>query len=168
MFRPIKEFAGTVSDFKVAPLGNSYVAYVGYPVAAGGTGHNKAVVTGASLSTTPLLGVTVAILGTRGNVLELDHVTAGSANETAATQLYFAQYIPSYLPIEYSVDLTAKSGTTTGSDGMCYFNTSATEGKLDETSVAFIAGTQGVFWSFGPDPMDSTGLTVIGHISRHT
>ena len=165
MFKP-RKITITETDYKLIRLGNSYAAKAGYPVAAGGTGHNKAVITGASLSTTPLLGVIASIAGAKGNVLELDGVTAGSGNET--TPVYYAYIIPSYLPIEYYIDLDAVAGTTTGSDGMCYLNTSATEGKLTESSVAFIAGTQGVVWSWGPDTTyDPTSFTVVGVISRH-
>jgi len=165
MFKPRKTTISEL-DLKLVRLGNSYAAKAGYPVAAGGTGHNKACVTGASLSTTPLLGVIASIIGSKGTVLELDGVTAGAANET--TPVYYAYIIPSYLPVEYYIDLDAVSGTTTGSDGMCWLNTSATEGKLTESSVAFIAGTQGVVWSWGPDTnYDPTGFTIVGVISRH-
>lgn len=159
-FFPLKSIP--IGDFKVAVMGNSQTLHVGDAIIAGGTGHNKAALTAANITTTPILGIVVAIVGLNGNVLELQSVTTGSGNET--TPVHYVQYIPtSVKQMEYAATLSAAAGTTTGSDGMCFFNMSASDaGKLDETSVAFIQGTAGQFWSFGPDSTDNTNLTVIG------
>ncbi len=150
-----------IADFKVAVMGNSQTLHVGDAIIAGGSAHNQAALTGASITTTPILGVVVAIVGLNGNVLELQSVTTGSGNET--TPVHFVQYIPTSVgQLEYVATLSAKAGTTTGSDGMCFLNMSSDASKLDETSVAFIQGTAGQFWSFGLNPVDNTNLTVIG------
>lgn len=158
-FFPLKSVP--IADFKVAKIGASQTMAVGDAIIAGGTGHNQAVLTGASITTTPILGIIVAIVGLNGNVLELQSVTTGSGNET--TPVHFVQYIPtSVKQMEYAATLSAVAGTTTGSDGMGYFNMYSTAGKLDEASIAFIQGTAGQFWSFGLDVTDNTNFTVIG------
>lgn len=149
-----------IGNFKVAVIGNSQTIAVGDAIIAGGTGHNKAVLTGASITTTPILGVVVSIVGLNGNVLELQSVTTGSANET--TPVHYAQYIPTIENMEYAATLSAVAGTTTGSDGMGFFNMASVAGKLDETSIAFIQGTAGQFFSYGLDSTDNTNFTVIG------
>ena len=164
-FTPYKK---TPDDFDLMlfPLGASLTCYVGDVLAIGGTGHNKALVTGVSLSTTPVYGVLMGIRGAEGQVLELDSVTTGAGNET--TTVYYGLVCPAYLPIKWTATLSATAGTTTGSDGACFFATGSTHGQLDETSVAFIAGTKKVFWSDGLDTRDTTNKTVIGYFAITT
>jgi hypothetical protein len=96
-------------------------------------------------------------------------VATGSTNET--TPVYYIQFIPLSTPgLLFRATLDAVAGTTTGSDGMGWFDISTTStksGYLSEASIAFMAGTAGQFWSWGLDPTDSTNFTVIGSFAKN-
>lgn len=152
-FRPLR--AIPITEFKSAVIANSQTLAVGDAIIPAATGHNK-FVTGANNSTGPVLGVVVAILGLNGLVTELQSIAAGASNETNKT--YSVQYIPTAITnLEYEAQLDAAAGTTSNSDGLCWFNMSTSlNGKLQESSIALFSGTQGQFWSFGPTPEDNT------------
>lgn len=162
-FTALKIFPDT--DFEVRVIANSQLVTVGDALIPGATGHNKAVL-GATNTTGMIIGVCVAIVGFNGNILELNSVTTGSANET--TPVHYAQFIPLSTPgLKFSATLSQAAGTTTNSDGMGSFNMSASvSGKLDETSIALFSSTEKQFFSYGLDSSDTAKLTVIGSFAK--
>lgn len=159
-FRPIKKTDEL--DYKSAVLGNSATLAVGDAVIPGATTHAPFLVkaqnaTDTSQYTGIVLGVITGIFN-NGKPSEKKSVTTASDNET--TGLYSAEYIPTYIPIEYVADMSADLGTTTGSGtylAMFYLGYNATghhntafpdQAQLDESSVAVFT-TQLHFFSYG-------------------
>ena len=162
-FRALKQVQ--YNDLKTAIIGNSQTITVGDAIVPGATGHAKAAITGASVSTR-VLGVVVAIVGKGGTVLELNSVTTGSGNES--TPVHYVQYIPSSLDMEYEADMSAAIGTTTDSDGNgVSFNIGSTAALLDETSVALGSATTKQFVSYGQsDVIGAPTTRIVGHWSK--
>lgn len=165
MFVPYKGFPDDAADFEVRVIANSSLVTVGDALIPGATGHNKAVLGGANTAGM-LVGVLVAILNSTYGVTELNSVTTGSTNET--TPVYYAQFIPLSTPsLKFRATLSQAAGTTTNSGGLGSFNLSSSlSGTLDETSIALFSATEKQFWSWGIDPTDPTGLTVIGSFNN--
>lgn len=164
-FIPLKDF--DVEDTKLAIIANSAALQVGDAVIPGATAHTKAV-TGAAGTTGMIIGVVVAIEGAPGQHLpELNSVTAGSGNETAASP-YYARIIVLTTPgIQFSAQLSNTAGTTTNSDGVGSFNMHSTNsGQLDETSIALFSATEKQFFSLGLDPTDNSNQTVLGSFAK--
>lgn len=156
-FIPRKEVPS--KDLKTAIIANSEAIAIGDAIIPDGT--VKSTVKGAKNTTGIILGVVFSILGTDGKVLEKNTVTVGADNATVAK--ISVKYIPAYLPIEYTADISQAAGTTTASDLMGQFNLSASvNGTLDETSVG-VFSTQKQFFSFGVTPESTT--KVIGKFS---
>lgn len=153
-FTPLKKVEE--QDLKVRVIANSQTVKVGDSLIVDGT--NKNAVLGAANTTGIIVGVCVAIKQLNGNsITEKTSITVGSSNET--TTQYAAQFIPAYIPIEYSADLSAASGTTTGSDKMGQFNLSTSDSAvLDETSVG-VFSTQKQFFSYGVTPYSTSVVT---------
>jgi len=141
-------------DLKEYVITNSSTVAIGDALIVDGT--NKLSVKGAANTTGIIIGVCVALRSSNA-VLEKNSVTVASDNETVAQ--IKAVFIPAYLPIEYTADLSAAAGTTTGSDKMGQFNLSTSlSGTLDETSVG-VFSTQKQFFSFGPTSYSTTKVT---------
>lgn len=147
-------------DLKTAIIANSQTIAIGDTVIPGATTHAGAV-TGAANTTAGILGVVISIMGANGQVLEKSSVTVASNNETVG--IISVQYIPTYISMEYTADLTAVSGTTTGSTlpGMFTVDTS-TNGKLLESSYT-VYSTVKQFFSYGFNPLNSS--QVFGHFT---
>src|SRR4051812_8330914 len=116
-FIPLREIP--TKNLRRSIIGNSITSFaVGWAIQPGATTHNKFVV-GAGTSN-PVLGVVLSIEGKGGQVLEKTSVTTTSTNETVAGVQ--AVWVPSNLPVDYVADMSAATGTTTDSGGMCFFN----------------------------------------------
>jgi len=162
-FTPYKIFP--LEDMKVAVISLSSTVKVGDALIPGATGHNKSLKSAVN-TTGMIVGVAVAIVGAKGNVLELNSVTTASTNESSP--VYYVQYIPLGTPgLQFKATLSAAAGTTTDSDGIGSFNLSSTDGAiLDETSIALFSATEKQFFSFGLDDTDNTNKTVIGVFAK--
>ncbi len=157
-FKPLRRPVET--ELKKATIGNSITVAIGDVVQPGATTHAGVVVQG---TTGLLLGVVVGI-EQNGKVSELNSVATASDNET--TNKYVAVYIPSYISMEYEMDLSAASGTTTGSGLMGFFNivSATTGGTIDETSYVVFSGTAGQVFSYGVQSYSTTKIR--GHIYK--
>lgn len=145
-------------DLKTAIIANSQTIAIGDAVIPAGT-TSAAFVTGGLNTTAGILGVVISIMGANGQVLEKSSVTAASNNQTVG--MVAVQFIPTYIAMEYQADLTAASGTTTGSNLMGMFTVdSATNGKLLESSYT-VFSTVKQFFSYGPNPLNAS--QVFGH-----
>jgi hypothetical protein len=129
---------------KKAVIANSQAITIGDAIQPAATSHNQ-YVTPATTSGL-ILGVVVGIEKVNGTVPnELSTVTVGSGNET--TQVYQALYIPSYLPMEYVVDLSA---VPTGDNLAMCFLALATAATADAASSSnLFGGTANQLWSYG-------------------
>lgn len=145
---------------------STYTLAPGTALQPGATGHTKFVT--QATSSNPILGIVLGIEFLNG-ISELNSVIGVNAASTVAgtnikasvyndnetTGYYRVIYIPSNIPVDYTADLSANSGTTTDSAGNGFFNliaatTGATGGAtLDETSITLFGGTAGQFWSYG-------------------
>lgn len=151
-----------VLDYKNAVIANSVTLAVGDAVIPGATTQAPFLVPGQNATNTSqytgiILGVISGINNT-GKPSEKNSVTTASDNQT--TGLYSAEYLPTYIPMQYVVDMSADLGTTTGSDtymAMFYVGYNSTghhntayndAGQLDESSVAVFT-TQLHFFSYG-------------------
>lgn len=170
----------TDAEIRRATLANAvgsstYVVSIGSALQPGATGHNSYVTVAASSS--PILGVVTGIV-LNGKVCELNSCTGvnsaltgtpstgpGTDNETY--NVWAVDYIPSWIPMEYTATLSAAAGTTTNSGGFGYFNLvgAGNSTTLDETSVLlFTNPTTGQFWSRGVTSYSTT--TVVGHFFK--
>jgi hypothetical protein len=157
-FKPLRR--PTDAELKKATIGNSITMAIGDAVQPGATTSAGVVVQG---TTGLLLGVVIGI-EQNGKISELNSVTTASDNQT--TNKYVAVYIPSWVPMEYEVDIDAAAGTTTGSNLMGFFDiVSATSGgNLDESTYVVFSGTAGQFLSYGVQSYSTT--KVRGHIYK--
>jgi len=162
-FRPLRQVS--YNQIKTAVIGNSQTITIGDAVVPGATGHAKAAITAASVSTR-ILGVVIAIVKQDGTVLELSSKTVASDNETNAK--ISVQFIPSSVDMEYEADMSAAIGTTTDSDGVgVSFNMGATAALLDETSVALASATTKQFVSYGQsDVIGAANTKIVGHWAK--
>jgi hypothetical protein len=148
---------------------NAYVISIGDAIQPGATGHAK-FATGAA-STGLILGIVVGLVY-NSKVTEITSLTgvntaSTAAGATPATTLYndnettgywSVQYIPSYIPMEYTADVDAVLDTTTDSGGKVFLgldgvsSTAGAAGTLLESSVALFGGTAAQFMSFGVAP----------------
>ena len=174
-----------LSDMKNAVLANAvgtgaYVIAVGDALQPGATSHNS-YVTGATTSGS-ILGVVTAIR-LNGKIAEVDYCTGVNAAKTGTPstgpgtdnetyKVWSVDYIPAYIPVEYTADLDAKAGTTTNSDGFGYFTlkgvstTKGDAGKLTESSITLfgsVSSTTSQFTSYGVSVESST--KVVGKIN---
>lgn len=157
MIKPLKR--PSTQDLKSAIIANSAALTLGDYIVPG-TSTSSEFVSEATNSSALLLGVILGFEGKGGTVLELDALTVASNNQTVAQSQ--AVYLPSYIPMEFSADLNAAAGTTSGSDGIGFFTiASGLGGTLDESSWVAFSGTASHFVSFGPDPLNSS--KVFGH-----
>ncbi len=160
-FRALKEVPS--HDLKRAVIGNSITSFAaGWAIQPGATTHNTAVVGAANSGL--VLGVCLAIEGNAGQVLELNSKTTASNNETVVG--IKAVYLPSYIPMEYEVEMDDVAGTTTDSGGLAFFNlVSGNPALIDESTITLFGGTAGQFWSFGTLPYKyvSTRSVISGH-----
>lgn len=147
-------------ELKKATIGNSITVAIGDVIQPGATTSAGVVVQG---TTGLLLGVVIGI-EQNGKISELNSVTTASDNQT--TNKFVAVYIPTWITMEYEVDLSAVAGTTTGSNLMGFFNivSGTTGGNLDETSYVVFSGTAGQFFSYGVQSFSTT--KVRGHIYK--
>lgn len=103
-----------------------------------------------------ILGVVVGFTNARGEVLGNGDV---SSQATGTGQGYYAQYVPADSDLDFVFDLSAVSGTTTGSNlPLVYFNL-ASASELSESSVTNY-GTVGQVLSLGvraDNPSQITG-----------
>ncbi len=154
-FVPVRRPMDT--ELKNAVIANSITLAIGDAVVPGATTHAGAVTLAGA--TGLILGVVFEILQL-GRFCELSSVTTASDNET--TKKYSARYIPTFISLEYTADLSAAAGTTTSSNLLGFFNlTGATSpSTLDETSYTAF-GTAGQFWSNGVTSYLNTKVT--GH-----
>lgn len=160
-FKPLSK----VSEYDLERylIANSEAIAVGDTVIGNATAANSTSVKGAKNTTGDILGVVVSIIGDKGKVLEKDSITVASDNETNAKVA--VNIIPARLPVKYEVDLSAASGTTTGSAGIGMFNLSATlNGTLNEGSYVVQTGTAAQFLSLGAAPDNSS--KVRGYIRK--
>lgn len=156
-------------DYKSGAIANSVQLTVGDAIMPGATTH-AAFLTSAINSTSQYTGIftgVVAGIFSNGKPAEVNTVTVGSDNET--TLKYSVEYVPTYIDIEWVVDMSGDLTTTTSSDlmGMFYlaYNTaghfSATyglTGQLDETSYAAFT-TQLHFFSYGAYKLGNINAT---------
>lgn len=150
-------------DLKTAIIANSQTIAIGDAVIPAAT-TSAGFVTGAANTTAGVLGVVISIMGANGQVLEKSTVTVASNNQTVG--FIAVQYIPTYVSMEFTVDLSAVSGTTTGSNLVGMFNLSASvNGQLNEASYT-VYSTKGQFLSYGVNPLNAS--QVIGHWSPLT
>lgn len=157
MIKPLKR--PSTQDLKAAIIANSQALTAGDYLVPG-TGASSAFISEATNSSALLLGVLLSFEGKGGNVLEVDALTVASDNQTVAQSQ--GVYLPSYIPMEFSADLNAASGTTTGSGGIGFFTiASGLGGTLNESSWVAFSGTASHFVSFGADPLNSS--KVFGH-----
>ena len=147
-------------DLKTAVIANSQTIAIGDAIINAATS-SAGFVTGATNTTAGIVGVVVSIVGINGKVLEVSSYAAASNNQTVG--MVSVQYIPTYVPMEYLVDLTAAAGTTNYSKlpGMFTIDTS-TNGKLLESSWAVFT-TVKQFYSYGVNPLN--GSQVFGHFT---
>lgn len=110
-------------------------------VLQGSAAASSAFVQSADGTTGQVLGVVLSIVGANGLPLEKNSVTVASDNQTVGK--ISVNYLPLYIPMEYEADLSAASGTTTGSAGIGTFNLSGSlAGQLDESS--YVASTAAI------------------------
>lgn len=134
-----------------ALIANSEVLSVGDAVIINIT--NPASVVGAGGTTGKVLGTVRAIMAgqSQGNFpLQVNTFTAASDNETVAK--VGVKILPSMLTTTYLADLDAPAGTTTGSQYLGYFNLSAANGVLDESSFSADPTDDEQFLSYGVNP----------------
>jgi hypothetical protein len=157
-FKPLRLVSN--EDLKSAVIANSQTITIGDAITPAATSSAGAV-TGATGSY-PVVGIVVSIVGANGQVLEKSAVTVASNNETVG--IIGVQYIPTYIPMEYSATLSNTAGVTSYSKlpGMFALSTQA---LLDETSWT-VYSTVKQFFSFGVDPLVPT--QVIGHFTPTT
>ncbi len=130
-------------DVKRSVYANSQLATIGVVVIPAATTHAAAVTPAATSGI--VLGVVRAIIA-NGKPLEAQSNTVASNNETVAQTL--VEWIPAYIPIEYTADMSAAGGTTTSSDLMQAFNLASGALTIDESSTG-VFSTQKQFFSFG-------------------
>jgi hypothetical protein len=76
----------------------------------------------------------VTAIRLNGKIAEVDYCTGVNAAKTGTPstgpgtdnetyKVWSVDYIPAYIPVEYTADLDAKAGTTTNSGGFGYFKT---------------------------------------------
>lgn len=157
MFKPLRLVS--FEDLKTAIIANSATVSIGDPIINAATTAAGFVTSDAS-GTTGVVGVVVSIMGLNGKVLEKASVTVANDNQTVG--MISVQYIPTYIPMEYLVDLDAASATTTGSNLPGMFSLSSTLGKLLESSYT-VYTTVKVFYSYGVNPLNAS--QVIGHFT---
>ena len=146
-------------DLKTAIIANSATVSIGDPIINAGTSAAGFVTSDAS-GTTGVVGVVVSLIGLNGQVLEKTSVTVANNNQTVG--MISAQYIPTYIPMEYLADLDANAGTTNYSKLPGMFSLSATLGKLLESSWT-VYTTVKLFYSYGVNPLNAA--QVFGHFT---
>ncbi len=152
-FKPLNEIP--THEFRRNIIANSETMYKNEAILGDVT--NTKSVSGAGGTTKSVLGVSLAIEGKGGNVLELESVTVASTNYTVAqTQVV---WVPSLLPIIYEADLDDTIGTTSGSTGFGYFTLSSSDLLLDESTYT-TTDRAGQFYSYGQSP--NGGNKVVG------
>ena len=166
-------------DYKQALLGNSGVYSIGDVIMPGATTHAAAIV-GALNGTSKYTGIVTGVLTgifQGGKPLEISTAyTAGSANETTGANVY-GEFVPTYIDLEYIVDVSRGLTTTTSSNLAGMFtlgygtygvtsasynsaNSATQNSQLDETSYAAFT-TQLQFFSYGAytlGAVNSSGL----------
>lgn len=147
-FTPLRQVTG--NDFKIALLDRSQTISNGEVVIPSVRSATNVLITGGG-TTGALLGVVHAIVGANGKVLEKDSVTTSSTNETG--DMIQAEYLPSFIPMEFGATLDADKETTAGSGTYGNFAVDATGLLLTESSiVAFTTVVAKQFFSFGINP----------------
>jgi len=91
-----------------------------------------------------------------------------TSNTNTTVEQYYAVYIPITPEMEFSITLDDKAGTTNLSDKAFVWFYFADARTLDESSVvaALSASAPLDVFSYGVDPEDPTGHTIIGSIAR--
>jgi hypothetical protein len=132
------------------------------------------IVTNSINSGDYVLGVVVGFCKKNGEVIGQGQDPSITPNQltTSATNTANEQYHAVYVPItpemEFSITLDDKAGTTTLSDKAFVWFNFADARTLAENSVVAANGT-GVpldVFSYGLDPEDPTGYTIIGRIAK--
>lgn len=149
------------TELKSATIVNSATVAIGDAVVPGATTQAGAIT--AAGATGLILGVVFEIIQ-NGKVCELSSVTAASDNET--TNKYIARYVPTWVKMEYTADLDAAAGTTTGSNLVGFFDLTSggSPSTLDESTYVVFSGTAGQFFSYGVTSYSTT--KVVGHFYK--
>jgi hypothetical protein len=187
MIRPLRRV--TEYDVKRAVIANAvgtgaYPVSIGDAIQPGATGNAKYVTCAAA--TSPILGIVTSLIVNTSKVTEKSTATGvasdllgavstgpGTTNQTYLT--WSVEFIPSYIPMEYEMDISAVAGSTTDSSAIGgYFNlltlsatpnaAGDTNSVLDEGSIAIFTGTQGQFVSYGYTPYNTK--KVFGKVSK--
>lgn len=153
-FRPNKEVP--THDLKRAIIANSQTSFqIGWALQTGAASgaHTKYVIGAANSN--PILGIALAIEGKNGQVLEKATVTTASDNETVG--MIQSVFIPSNIPVEYTVVMDDPAETTAGSGGFGFMNLMSSDPtQLDESTWVIYSGTAAQFWSNGVTGVIST------------
>lgn len=146
-FRPTKEVP--THDLKKAIIAASQTSFqIGWALQTGAASgaHTKYVIGAAN--TSPILGIALGIEGKNGQVLEKTSLTTAATNETV--ELIQCVFIPSNLPVEYTVVMDDPAETTAGSGGFGFMNLMSSDPtQLDESTWVVYSGTAAQFWSNG-------------------
>ena len=121
-----------------------------------------------------VLGVVVGFCKKNGEVIGQGQDPSITPNQltTSATNTTGNQYHAVYVPItpemEFRITLDDPAGTTTLSDKAFVWFSFADSRTLDESSVVHATGTGAPLdvFSYGVDPEDPTGYTIIGRIAK--
>ena len=158
-------------DKKTAVIANAvgagaYYMGVGGVIIPGATGHVFAgtapaitpFVTGATSSATLILGVITSLLVNSQfaevqnclgvNAAELGAKASGPGTDNETYKVWSVEYIPAYIPMEYTADFSAAIGTTTDDGANAYFGmtgidtTSGDDGVVLESSGVIYSATR--------------------------
>jgi hypothetical protein len=158
-FKPSRAVSGR--DVRRGLMDNSQNLTVGEVIIPGIQGDTSVVLTGANV-TTPLLGAVVGINGvgaTGGRVSEMNSYAAESDNVT--DKLVKVDYVPFYLPMEWTTDLNAAAETTDNSGAFGNFQVDSTGLLLLESSVVAYSTIEDMqFFSFGLTGLNTTQVEV--------
>ena len=145
MFKPSKPVSG--QDVKKALIQNSQTLSQGEVIIPGVQVDTSVVLTGGG-TVGALLGVVLGIEGKGGKVLEKDSHAAAADNATV--DMVQVSYLPLYIPMEFTGDLSAAAETTDNSGAFGNFSVDSTGLLVDESTVSAFSVVENMqLFSFG-------------------